>query len=172
MQLLSLAQTKENLLALLRGVNFTSGEMGIYLSNNLKDSAEKNSLLYHALVHITNIPTECRTNICSEISKFLGVGLDNLNLNNDPTTDSVIKFNICDLIKSEFSDNASHWPKYSGEETYPVPYKFPIGEDGYVSPYCVFWENHLYNTLWEGEYGVLHRQLLSMTISLLKDLVG
>lgn len=167
MKLLSIEQSKANIIASVSDINLPASEMWIYLRDHLKDSTESFSLLYHALMHINNSPIEKRTNICSEISRFVHNVLEDCKMHDIDMVSVAAKGTIANFIKTGFSDIAFYWPKYSGEETYPVPYKFPIGEDGYVSPYCVFWENHYHDTLWEGEYGALREELLKFSIDYL-----
>lgn len=57
-----------------------------------------------------------------------------------------------DKIKDLFLDLARKWPKYSGDKTFPVPYK--------CEPSVAF----TFLPLWQGEYGDNRRELLKFVI--------
>ncbi|QJT71812.1 hypothetical protein TH1_130 [Shewanella phage Thanatos-1] len=81
-----------------------------------------------------------------------------------------IEWNLAFNVEKILIGLSQYWINCSEHPYYPVPES--TDNKSLFDAEDAYYYTKETGSLWEGEYGVLHRQLLSMTISLLKDLVG
>lgn len=66
-------------------------------------------------------------------------------------------------ISKFFKAIAKTWPKFSGDLGYPVPAPFGVAKSGYQAYY-----SYSEDSMWEGDYGALRKELLNYAISALE----
>lgn len=122
-----------------------------------KDPELFHSFMYHVLSYIKTIELRQRENICGHISDYISVKLFKVKV--CPVAVDIIS----DLYLELFRDVSKLWDYYSGSYNYPVPSSRDMPDN--VSPRGYFWSRHNENTLWEGEYGELRKELLEFCIT-------
>lgn len=101
-------------------------------------------ILLNALMAIKKEPFEPHTGICPNI--------DYATMNIPGTIDM--------FIQTVFKDIAQSWPKYSGDQHYPVPATFSD-----ETPRTAYAFAYTHEGMWGGEYGTLRKELLDYAIS-------